>query len=370
MGAIGRSKRLAGHDVGVKSMKLNADQIEFQDLIRKFLADKVTSDYLRRRIESGVSLDPALLKAVDELGVFDSFSGQSPTYSTIELALLAEECGRVLMPEPVLEKIVTEKFLENLLQSSDPGLFQQLIQGRAGAMLAFNQCCALQIDGNSKTVSGEIAWATGGETSDILVAFADTNDGRRALIAPLDSQEVAIRRKATSLDLTAALTSIKLKSAPATVLSLAGTRNFESLIEIIKAAEISGMCQRVMEMTVEYVKTRTQFGVPIGSFQAIQQKLAQIYAESEALNSLVRFAAWSFYNSPEQRDLTSRAAVLKAADLGVALCETAIQCHGGIGFTWEYDLHLFLRRAKMIQAAFGMTGERAGELIGMCSSKC
>jgi alkylation response protein AidB-like acyl-CoA dehydrogenase len=134
-------------------------------------------------------------------------------------------------------------------------------------------------------------------------------------------------------------------------------------IEVLKASEVSGLCQRVLQMTTEYVKTRNQFGVPIGSFQAIQQKLAQVYAESEALASLCRFAAWSFSASPEQRRLTSRAAALKAAELGVQVCEVAIQCHGGIGFTWEYDLHLFLRRAQMVRAAFGISESRADELI-------
>ncbi|MFN5063803.1 MAG: acyl-CoA dehydrogenase family protein [Pseudomonadota bacterium] len=93
------------------------------------------------------------------------------------------------------------------------------------------------------------------------------------------------------------------------------------------------------------------------------QKLAQAHAETEALASLCRFAAWSFNSSSEQRRLTANAAILKAADLGPQVCETAIQCHGGIGFTWEYDLHLYLRRAKATQAAFGIRDHSANELI-------
>jgi alkylation response protein AidB-like acyl-CoA dehydrogenase len=116
-------------------------------------------------------------------------------------------------------------------------------------------------------------------------------------------------------------------------------------------------------MTVEYAKTRQQFGAAIGSFQAIQQKIAQCYAHSESLTSLSQFASWSAAHSPHQRTLTSQAAILAATEFGPMICETAIQAHGGIGFTWEYDLHLYLRRAKLIEAAFGLNEDRARALV-------
>jgi hypothetical protein len=345
-------------------MKLTADQIEFQDLIRRFLADKLPSDYLRRRIDSGVRCDPTLIQALEELGIFDSFAGSSPAYGVVELALLAEECGRSLMPEPLVERIICEHILERVLVKSDRDVFNRHLTGKTSAALAFNECCSLRVDANGTAVSGLVNWSVGHDKADVLVAFADTDTGIRAFIAPLNDQSCFIRNQVPSLDLTASLNSIELKSAPAEILTETGTRDLELLISVIKASEVSGICQRVIEMTVDYVKTRNQFGAPIGSFQAIQQKLAQIYAESEALNSLSRFAAWSFFNSEEQRELTARAAIFKASEIGVSVCEVALQCHGGIGFTWEYDLHLFLRRAKAIQAAFGTGEKAAAQLIG------
>lgn len=344
-------------------MKLTADQIEFQDLIRRFLADKLPSDYLRRRIGTGVRCDPALNQALEELGIFDSFAGSSPVYGVVELALLAEECGRSLMPEPLVERIICERILERVLVKSDRDVFNRHLTGKTSAALAFNECCSLRVDANGTAVSGLVSWSVGHDEADVLVAFADTDTGIRAIMAPLNDQSCFIRRQAPSLDLTASLNSIELKSATAEFLSEAGSRNLDLLISVIKASEVSGICQRVIEMTVEYVKTRSQFGAPIGSFQAIQQKLAQIYAESEALNSLCRFAAWSFFDSEEQRELTARAAIFKASEVGVPVCESALQCHGGIGFTWEYDLHLFLRRAKALQAAFGINEKSAEALI-------
>jgi alkylation response protein AidB-like acyl-CoA dehydrogenase len=128
------------------------------------------------------------------------------------------------------------------------------------------------------------------------------------------------------------------------------------------------MTARVVEMTADYLKTREQFGVPVGAFQAVQQRIADAYAASESLGALCRFAAWSVVSSPEQRPLTARAAIAHAAEVGPTVCEAAIQVHGGIGFTWEYDLHLFLRRAKAIQAAFPMNAERVASLLDSARS--
>ena len=345
-------------------MKLTADQIEFQDLIRRFLADKLPSDYLRRRIETGVRYDLTLNQALEELGIFDSFAGSSPVYGVAELALLAEECGRSLMPEPLIERIVVERLLERLLVDSDLDAFTRYISGRSDVGLAFDACCSLNADIKTSSVSGQITWAVGCDKAEVLVGFADTGVGRRAIVVPLNDPNSFTRKEIPSLDLTVSLNSIELKSAAMEVLSDEATKRLGLLISVIKASEVSGICQRVIEMTVGYVKTRNQFGAPIGSFQAIQQKLAQIYAESESLSSLCRFAAWSFLNSEGQRELTARSSIFKASEIGPYVCEVALQCHGGIGFTWEYDLHLFLRRAKAIQAAFGTGEKAAAQLIG------
>jgi alkylation response protein AidB-like acyl-CoA dehydrogenase len=154
---------------------------------------------------------------------------------------------------------------------------------------------------------------------------------------------------------------------PALVLSVETSQALEDVLEAIKASEAAGICDRVIQMSVEYAKTREQFGKPIGSFQAVQQKLADAYASSEALSSLSRFAVWACCHAPDQRHLTARAAISMAADVAPKICETAIQSHGGIGFTWEYDLHLYLRRAKTLQAAFALDEARINDLLTTAS---
>lgn len=358
-------------------MRLTTDQNEFQDLLKRFFSERVTSDYLRERISKGLRNDPELEQAIRELGVWDTFSGEQPACGVVELALLAEECGRALVPDSLVERVVAESLLESLLKPQERAAWADALASGGSSLVAFNDCCELRVAASSASeagqgassgsLSGTVQWTVGRGDALAFVGFATVDGARRAVLAKLGSAAntpQVERQSLPSLDLTTPLTKLTYTDAPCAILSAESTEALEVALETLKASEVSGICQRVISMTTEYVKTREQFGAPIGSFQAIQQKLAQVYAESEALGSLCRFAAWSFSASPEQRRLTSRAAILKAADVGPMVCEAAIQCHGGIGFTWEYDLHLYLRRAKMIEAAFGITEERAAGVIG------
>jgi alkylation response protein AidB-like acyl-CoA dehydrogenase len=362
-------------------MRLTTDQNEFQDLLKRFFSERIASEYLRERINKGLRNDPNLEQDIRELGVWDTFSSEQPACGVVELALLAEECGRALVPDSLVERVVAESLLESLLKPQERAAWAEALAGAGGSLVAFNDCCELSVAPSSALgaagqgaftgdLSGTAQWAVGSSDALGFVGFATADGGRRAVIAKLGSAAntpQVERQTLPSLDLTTPLTKLTFTNAPCAILSPESTEALEVALETLKASEVSGICQRVISMTTEYVKTREQFGAPIGSFQAIQQKLAQVYAESEALGSLCRFAAWSFSASPEQRRLTSRAAILKAADVGPMVCEVAIQCHGGIGFTWEYDLHLYLRRAKTIQAAFGITDERAAGIIGAVS---
>jgi len=184
----------------------------------------------------------------------------------------------------------------------------------------------------------------------------------RCILINLSSKGVR-SKPCRSLDLTSALTEVSLEAAAVITFSAEASGLVEDLLEAIYACEAAGICQKAIEMTCAHVKTRTQFGKPVGSFQAVQQQLAHAHAQSEALSSLSRFAVWAAAHSPEQRALTARAAVTQAADHAPGICEIALQCHGGIGFTWEYDLHLYLRRALSIQAMFQLTEHRAEEIV-------
>lgn len=343
-------------------MRLSSDQSELREIVRRFFNERVPSEYLRSRIAGGVRRDPAFFTSLAELGLEEGFGGDAPVFSLEELSLIAHECGYALVPEPIVEQLLCSTILPRLMNESERRAFGTEFAASVTGIAA-SSCSALRLDPVGGTVSGSIEWAWGGESAERIVAFADTPEGRRAVILLLNQKGVGLEA-ATSLDLTAALVRVSAQPVKALVCCKETTAAIEDALEALKASEAAGICDRVVSMTCEYVKTREQFGRPVGSFQAVQQKLADLHAASESLQSLSRFAAWASVHAPSQRALTSRAAVLHGCETAPRVCEGAIQCHGGMGFTWEYDLHLYLRRAKTIQAAFGLSEARASELLG------
>ena len=112
------------------------------------------------------------------------------------------------------------------------------------------------------------------------------------------------------------------------------------------AAELTGVAQRAMEMAVDYAKERKQFGRPIGSYQAVSHRCAQMLLETEGARSATYYAAWAADNQPEIAELAASMAKAYASDAGTRVTGASLQVHGGIGFTWEHDLHLWLKRAS------------------------
>lgn len=345
-------------------MRLSADQRELQDLVRRFFQDAVPSEYIRKRLTSLLRRDEALVDSVKQLGLEEGFGGESPSFSFAELALVSEEVGRALFPEPLAERLFGDHVLARSLSEKSRSGYQAL---PAGTAFAPGGCCALTGSAKSKKVSGEIAWAFGCEGAGRIVAVVGEGARSRLVAFSLKDPGVTVT-PVNALDLTSALSKIVVKDVPFVQFEESESEVVQDCYEILKASEVYGVTTRVMEMTVEYLKTREQFGVPIGAFQALQQKLADAYAQSESLGALCRFAAWSVDHSGAQRKLTARAAITQAVDVGPGCCETAVQCHGGIGFTWEYDLHLFLRRVKVIQAGFPVSASRVDELLARAAS--
>jgi alkylation response protein AidB-like acyl-CoA dehydrogenase len=339
-------------------MEITSDQRELQDLVRRFLQDAVPSEYLRKRVTSGLRRDEALNESLKSLGLEEGFA-QDGGLTFAELGLVAEEVGRALFPEPLLERLLGDCIVPGVLSETSKAAYAALGSGTA---FAPSSCCELSYNAKTKKVSGEISWVLGVEGATRLIGSMKHGKGVRLFTVALKQAGVAVKA-VPSLDLTAALSSLSLKDVSVVVLSEEESRTVTDLYEVLKACEVYGITSRVVEMSAEYLKTREQFGVPIGAFQALQQRLADAYAQSESLGALSRFAAWSVPRSPEQLPLTARAAISQASEVGPAVCEAAIQVHGGIGFTWEYDLHLYLRRAKVTQSAFSISGGRVDELL-------
>jgi alkylation response protein AidB-like acyl-CoA dehydrogenase len=133
---------------------------------------------------------------------------------------------------------------------------------------------------------------------------------------------------------------------------------------VVVAAELVGVCQRALDMTVQYVKDRKQFDVPVGSFQAVQHAAALMLRDTEGARAAVYYAAWAADAQPE--DLPTAAAMAKAAasDAGRSVTNAAIQLHGGIGFTWEADVHWLFKRAQLDSALLGGAAAHRARIVG------
>ena len=143
-------------------------------------------------------------------------------------------------------------------------------------------------------------------------------------------------------------------------------------IAVAVSGELVGVSQRAMEMAVEYAKDRQQFGRPIGAYQAVSHRCAQMLLETEGARSATLYAAWTADHEPESLQLAASMAKAYASDCGWRVTASSLQVHGGIGFTWEHDLHFFLKRAKADGHLFGSAREhreRVAELAGLKRSQ-
>jgi hypothetical protein len=233
-------------------------------------------------------------------------------YGILELAVVAEEMGYALAPSPL-----AAHWAAKLLH---PGL-----EGRGTVSL---------YDGIA---------VPNADVADTIVV----KDGDRVLAVPAADATI---EPARALDSTRPLFTVSFQGGEA----LSG--DFErawDAIAVMAAAESVGVAARVTGMAVDYAKERKQFGRAIGSYQAVSHACAQMFLETEGARSVTYWAAWALDHDPEQAPMAAHCAKAYASDAAVNVTRSALQVHGGIGFTWEHDLHLFLKRAEANAHAFG-----------------
>jgi alkylation response protein AidB-like acyl-CoA dehydrogenase len=262
-------------------------------------------------------MDPALLISLRELGLYEGFIGGAAVFTVEELGIVAAECGRALLPYALAERLLADGILPSLMTPTERSRFDTEFKADRSTA-AFNQSCSLALHEGADRIDGYIHWCAGCEDAERIIAFADTKTGRRCVVFRASEPGVKVT-PLDALDLTQPICRVECASVRALPLSCESSQALEDICEAIKASEAAGLCARAIEMSVDYAKTREQFGRPIGSFQAIQQKLADAYASCEALSSLSRFAVWACSHAPDQRHLTARAAISMAADVMGAL---------------------------------------------------
>ncbi|MCB0332221.1 MAG: acyl-CoA/acyl-ACP dehydrogenase [Bdellovibrionales bacterium] len=340
------------------SLNLTEEQQELQSTLKRFFEDTITSEYLRRRLESNDELDESLLASFQELGLFSYFGESEGEGQFLTLSLIAKLGGRVLLTEPLPSWIFASSYLAGNLLASSSHIKDAFGESEVAALLSGDilyvplsvgaaSSLSFQEAKGEVTVNGTASYLSGCSRAKRLLLLS--RDGVFITRGELGAAGITAALHSERLDRTMVRHAVSFESAPLLPLPLSSERLLP-LPRILCAQELAGMSARVVEMTVEYVSTRKQFDVPVGGFQAVQQKLADMHAESEALQALAHFAAWTADYSQDQLELASQTAILKAVSVVPKIIETAIQLHGGIGFTWEHDLHLYLRRAQTLSA--------------------
>jgi alkylation response protein AidB-like acyl-CoA dehydrogenase len=360
---------------------LTDEQQAIKSTARDFLAARYKSERIRELAEGERGFEQSDWDEMAELGwpglaLPEEWGGQG--LGIVDLAVLFEEMGYALAPSPLLSNTVAglalalcgsddqrERFLRPLAAGEKRGAPALWDAGSAATPGSFTM--ESQAAGEGVVLDGEkVLVADAASTDFFLVATAD---GKRHLV---DAGAAGVTVSAEpSIDLTRRLHSVRFEGVevPAGDTLPAEEAEYHQVFHracVALAAESTGIAQRTMEWAVEYAKDRQQFGRPIGAYQAVSHRCAQMLLETENARSAVYGAAWAADAEPESLPLAASMAKAYASDAGWRVPDASIQVHGGIGFTWEHDLHFFLKRGKANAAMFGTASwhrDRVADLV-------
>lgn len=339
---------------------LNESQEILKQNARQFFAGECPMTHVRHLVESKQPYDAALWSKMAVQGytgiIFpEKYDGLG--LGKVELTLLMEEAGRALLPGPfwstvalagaVIEAVATDAQKTRYLAPISRGEARStlaLLETGAAWDLADSKLAA----SNGK-LTGEKLFVLDADVADFIVVTAQTG----IFLVEAQAPGLCITPM-PALDLTRNFYAVQFKDTPAE--KLGDGANLTRALDIATAAlvaEMVGGMQRVLDLTVDYAKMRKQFGKPIGTFQAVQHQCADMYLETESSRSAAYYAAWALeHDAPDAATATS-IAKMYASDACRAVGNRGIQIHGGNGFAWENDLHLYYRRAKASEAILG-----------------
>ena len=356
-------------------MQLSEEQRELQRTVRRLLERSADSAALRKAVESEAGYDTdvwARLAAevgVAALAVPERYDGAG--FSVLESMLVMEELGRTLTPSPMLGSalLATQALLLGGDEEACTRLLPALAAGERTAALAWvgptgcwrpgsTAVTACPTSAGECSLTGQASYVLGGDTADDLVVAARTGHGVGLFVVPTDQD--GVEREATAgMDQTRRLSTVTLDHCAGRLLGDdgAGTAVLERVRDlacVALAMEQVGAAARCLEMTVDYAKEREQFGRPIGSFQALKHRLADLYTLVQSARSAAYAAAWASVDGSGD-ELMHWAAVAKTycSEALFTVASEAVQMHGGIAITWEHDAQLYLKRAHGSAQLFG-----------------
>jgi alkylation response protein AidB-like acyl-CoA dehydrogenase len=347
---------------------------------RDFLAKEAPMTYVRKMMDDEVGFTAELWKKMADLGWMglilpEQYGGSGLDF--VDLIVVLEEMGRVVLPGPFFSTVVLGgvALLDGGSAALKDALLPKLASGQLQVTLAQLEPSgrwdadgiqlAAKADGGGFVLSGTKLFVPDAHTADHLVVAgrapgSSGTDGISLFLVDAKAPGITTTQLKT-MDQTRKLGEVVLKDVrvPADrVLGPVG-QGWALLDRVIDrgkvglCAEMCGGAQRVLEMRVDYAKVREQFGKPIGSFQAIQHKCANMLVEVESSKSVTYYAAWAVANGVAEAPLAAAMAKAYCSDAYRHVSGEGIQIHGGIGFTWEHDMHIYFKRAKSSEVTFG-----------------
>ncbi len=374
----------------------NDEQELLRSTARKFLENECPSEFVRKRMAEPAGVTDEFWAKVAEQGwlglVFPEAYGGSGL-GFVDLTVLMEEMGRAVMPGPFVSTVLLGglTILEAGSSAQKEAWLPKVAGGQAKTALAWTEPSgrwdAAGVTTTAKPAPG--GWVLSGtklfvldaHLADVLVVVARSaetkqpEEGISLVLVPKATPGLEVRLLPT-MDQTRKLCEVSLNDvrvdAGAVLGSVGG--GWAPLARVVEratvalCAEMCGGAQRVLDMTVDYAKIRVAFGRPIGSYQGVKHKAADMLVDVENAKSLTYYAAWAVDENVPEAALAASMAKACCSDAYRKVAAAGIQLHGGIGFTWEHDLHLYFKRAKSSEFTFGDATyhrERVAQLIAL-----
>ncbi len=371
------------------------EQEMLRDAARKFLDSECDTKFVRRMMATAEAVTPEFWAQLAEngwLGITYPEADGGSGLGLLDLVVLMEEVGRAVMPGPFPATVLLGG--SAIAAAGAPAIRREwlpkIVAGEAKATLAATEPNArwdaagitlrAREERGGYVLDGSKMFVPDAHLADVLVVAARTRDGSTMedgislFLVPQGAAGVTVRLL-PSVDETRKLCEVMFAGVALPAAALLGElhQGWPVLAGVIDraavalSAEMCGAAQRVLDITVDYAKMRVAFGKPIGTYQAVKHKCADMLVEIENAKSLTYYAAWAVDEGEADAAMAVSMAKAAASDAGRKVCAAGIQLHGGIGMTWEHDLQLYLKRAKASEIALGDATwhrERIARLMG------
>lgn len=371
----------------------NEDQIMMQDSAKNFFQKECSAEFVREMYEDNVGYSEEMWNKMAELGwmgimIPEEYGGLGLTF--LDLALIMEEMGRFAVPIPFFSTVIlgaepiklagSNAMKEEILSKIAVGELRMslALMEEEGNFLPSGINLSAKTDGDGYILNGMKLFVPDAHAADkIIVAARTGNNENDITLFLVDKSDTGLSVELQhTMDGSRKLSAITLDNVRISKENIIGEVNkgwpiLDKVLNMANAAlclETLGAAQKALEMTVEYVKIRIQYEVPIGSFQSVKHRLADAMLQVESARSAAYYAAWAVSEDDKDMPLAVSLAKTYCVQAGKFATNEGVQLHGAIGYTWEHDMHLFFKRVRFAEAMFGgpiFHKEKIATLIGL-----